>query len=98
MRWQMSPPPNVGQERYPYVFALDTSALAALPAQIALRRQTIKDRRRAAYETSEWCRLQFGTDDRLAARALNLWRWTSEGTSFKFRFEQDAFEFKMRWG
>lgn len=98
MRWLMSPPPNVGQERYPYVFELDMSSLLLLQGNVAQRRQMIKDRRQHAHQTAEWCRLQYGTDDRLAARGLNLWCWTAEGTSFKFRFERDAFEFKMRWG
>jgi hypothetical protein len=98
MRWNMAPPPDVGRSRYPYVFALDTAALAVLPAQTAHRRQVLKDRRRMAHETAEWCRLQYGTDDRQAARRPKPWRWTQDGTSFRFRYERDAFEFKMRWG
>lgn len=91
MRWVLLPRPEIGRVRFPYQY------VPLEPAPAERTPLTFKERRKLSGEVAAWCRQEFGPEWR-GTSGEHLWRWHRNGTEFGFRYEQDAFMFKMRWG
>ncbi|RYE97274.1 MAG: hypothetical protein EOO77_39345 [Oxalobacteraceae bacterium] len=92
MRWVMfasTEDPRRVRWRYQFHMIDPTS-----PRRQGFKFPEIKLRRRTAEEARQWCVMQFGPG---LPDHLTDWRWEKDGTSFQFRYEQDAFVFRLRW-
>jgi hypothetical protein len=79
--------------RYPFHFTYRFSSERP-PPRSPRQKELRAERNREVQEAAKWCIDTFG---RSRDQTPTNWRWTEKDKAFFFRYENDAFLFRLRW-